>query len=864
MTSINKNPNIKKVIDEINTSINNDSKLKYVNNFLKRYTNRILVNTQKKHETKIMINKITKDLVNIRKVPMNTDNEYNNSKLDIPNITFSLDFKYSIDDKEKIIQDIKQQSYEKILSSAIEHKTRNIIKLEEINFYTEFISELNDLKVENSGNSFGNKLEELMNDSTLCQQIQDVFQQLSLTIETILISEDANIARKKALKEVSLNHINISFKKIFQILLTFFNNNNLEYRAKRRKSCTNCDTNSSSFDRYRSLKKENTLKETSKVIFFNNPFNISIPNHIKEILELGCKFMFKTNINTYNLGNLKKNLLQKELNQLLHKNPKEDLALALKYLEITPISNLLNQEDFDKSFKILKRFNDLKMFLNKNNLFIIQSDKNLGLTVVTKKCFYEQLNNKIIFNKSIIKSNINIDNIIKDLEIISTVENFKYIKYYKNLIKYFISNIKNTKFTIPQPYILLKIHKPTIGSRLIIPSFNWITYNVSNFLSKELNKIIPKYSFIIKNSTDFINKVENFSSSNKLLLYSIDIVDWYNSIDMEFGLNANKTILYEHFSNNKRYADFLLKLLEWVLCNNYVELDSIIYKQVKGTAMGTPVAPPYAIITSIYIEKLTKKKICTNKFLNINYIFNNYKRYMDDSFGIARNLSNAKLFLQSLKSNYKDLDYSIESNIDEINFLDLTIFWWYNQQSKKFELKVKPFYKPINKYLYTDPTSYYPDNYKFSWIQGEHIRIIRNSSFKKHYKEAKLKLIENLKKRNYPKKIIHKFLSKNKYTERKTLLNNITNKKVISSNITFEQIPNNKQFNNLNNITKNILVNLNLKDKIKSDKKVIYTTDKGSSLNDKIKKINIDNTFENLSTTDTHNPCTSEDLYELF
>ena len=67
-----------------------------------------------------------------------------------------------------------------------------------------------------------------------------------------------------------------------------------------------------------------------------------------------------------------------------------------------------------------------------------------------------------------------------------------------------------------------------------------------------------------------------------------------------------------------------MDLLHWVLTNNYCIFDGQVYLQIKGTAMGTPVAVSYANIFLYGIE--------TKILAKMQYTY--YKRFIDDVFSI--------------------------------------------------------------------------------------------------------------------------------------------------------------------------------------------------------------------------------------
>ena len=75
----------------------------------------------------------------------------------------------------------------------------------------------------------------------------------------------------------------------------------------------------------------------------------------------------------------------------------------------------------------------------------------------------------------------------------------------------------------------------------------------------------------------------------------MDVVGLYPNIPHEEGLAALKLALDER-EDKKVSTDSLLELADCVLRNNVFERDGNIFKQKRGTAMGTKMAPSYAII----------------------------------------------------------------------------------------------------------------------------------------------------------------------------------------------------------------------------------------------------------------------------
>jgi hypothetical protein len=126
--------------------------------------------------------------------------------------------------------------------------------------------------------------------------------------------------------------------------------------------------------------------------------------------------------------------------------------------------------------------------------------------------------------------------------------------------------------------------------------------------------------------------------------------------------------------------------------NNIFKFSDTYWIQTKGTAMGTPAAPLYSIITFGYHENNT---ILKNFKSNLIY----YKRFIDDIFGIWLENPNDNYTQCDQWHNFKhqlnsfgSLNWNIEPPTTSTTFLDLTI----NIKNKK--LQTKTYQKPLTLY----------------------------------------------------------------------------------------------------------------------------------------------------------------------
>jgi hypothetical protein len=180
-------------------------------------------------------------------------------------------------------------------------------------------------------------------------------------------------------------------------------------------------------------------------------------------------------------------------------------------------------------------------------------------------------------------------------------------------------------------YLWLKKMLPDIPSRPIVNNVNSPTSRISHFIAKLLTPILPLTLGYIKDSFDFITKL-NKQFSVETVFLTIDVVSLYTIIPHEYGIEA-----IHYWANRYRSKirdvplTLILDFLSVILKNNTFTYNRKYYYQRSGTAMGTKCAPVYANLVMSYLELQIFEK-CKNKFGNeiTESIKKNYFRYLDD------------------------------------------------------------------------------------------------------------------------------------------------------------------------------------------------------------------------------------------
>ena len=144
----------------------------------------------------------------------------------------------------------------------------------------------------------------------------------------------------------------------------------------------------------------------------------------------------------------------------------------------------------------------------------------------------------------------------------------------------------------------------------------------------------------------------------------------------------------------------LIAALKLVTLSNIFSFGDMTFKQMNGTAMGRPPAPPYATIYYGLHE---------SKFLpqyQNHVIF--YKQFIEDILGIWLPHPNPKINAQlweeftASMNNYPGLTWEFNTPTNKADFMDLTI------SITNGNISTSLFEKPLNLHLYIPPHSAHP------------------------------------------------------------------------------------------------------------------------------------------------------------
>jgi hypothetical protein len=269
-----------------------------------------------------------------------------------------------------------------------------------------------------------------------------------------------------------------------------------------------------------------------------------------------------------------------------------------------------------------------------------------------------------------------------------------------------------TTFRLPIFYGLPKVHKTPMSLRPVVSSSNSLLPVFSTWLDYRMKELVHLVDSFLKDSTTFIQEIKKLSLPNNALLFTADAKSMYTNIDANIGITSIRNFLITN--KDKISTDFptdlFLEILEIIMKNNIFSFANTYWQQLTGTAMGTPAACAYAMISFGQFENT----VLLPEFKN-NLFF--YRRYIDDIFGVWIPPKTNKLKtwnnFKTLLNNWGNLRWEVEAPSTTIHFLDL------NVTLNGSTIITSTHENPLNLYLCLPPRSAHPSSCLKGLIKGE-------------------------------------------------------------------------------------------------------------------------------------------------
>jgi hypothetical protein len=308
-------------------------------------------------------------------------------------------------------------------------------------------------------------------------------------------------------------------------------------------------------------------------------------------------------------------------------------------------------------------------------------------------------------------------------------------------------------------YFLPKAHKPKPWPSKL-PPFRPILPNVgtefsatSLLLTHYLKRCLPRVKSLIKNSDDFLVRLEQLLQTSdpdmleKVILVTADIDKCYPTIPQMEAVLCARDCLDSVWEPGIPDTNLLRDLLELQMCNNDVFFNGKYYKQIRGIAMGQSWAPP---ICNLYFDQYDKW-VLTHK----NVLF--YVRFIDDTFMLWTGNETELVCFQAAANNWRPGVIKLEflSSRTSLNFLDMTLF---TDFSSRRIIMSKPYFKATDSHQLLHFGSNHPSHTFGGILKSTAIRITKLSTREKDCVDALESIKLALRIRGYPEQLLARYL----------------------------------------------------------------------------------------------------------
>ena len=301
----------------------------------------------------------------------------------------------------------------------------------------------------------------------------------------------------------------------------------------------------------------------------------------------------------------------------------------------------------------------------------------------------------------------------------------------------------------PRMYGLPKIHKTDAPLRPILSMIGAPQHAMAVWLTEVLQPVLERYSGrTIRDSFHFCSNIEDFLQNHGAagtFMCSYDVVSLFTNIPLEETINICLDILYrdEDVPKPGLPEALLRKLLVKATTEVEFSFDDIIYRQIDGVAMGSPLGP---VLANIFVGSCEQKidRACLPLL---------YDRFVDDTFAIFNNQLESHDFLDVLNNLHPALRFTAESEHDNrLPFMDVLVY-----RSDNIFLR-SVYRKPTFTGLYTRWDSFGPNQPKIALIKSLTSRAVRICSVSKLSDEVAT-LKELFSKNGYPSQVVEKAIS---------------------------------------------------------------------------------------------------------
>ena len=165
--------------------------------------------------------------------------------------------------------------------------------------------------------------------------------------------------------------------------------------------------------------------------------------------------------------------------------------------------------------------------------------------------------------------------------------------------------------SVPQPpklYGLPKLHKPGFPMRPIVSLCGSPTYQLSKYLTTILQPLTEQSRRKLQSTENFIDAIKTVQIPDDYKLVSFDVKSLFTSIPLQLALQCTETAIQQSTVTLPLPTDDIMDLLNLCLTSTYFQYNGKHYKQLHGTAIGSPVS---VVVAEIVMQNIEERALAT-------------------------------------------------------------------------------------------------------------------------------------------------------------------------------------------------------------------------------------------------------------
>ena len=150
------------------------------------------------------------------------------------------------------------------------------------------------------------------------------------------------------------------------------------------------------------------------------------------------------------------------------------------------------------------------------------------------------------------------------------------------------------------------------------------TYQLSKYLTTILQPLTDKSRRKLQSTENFIDAIKDVQIPDDYKLVSFDVKSLFTSIPLQLALQCTETAIQQSTDALPLPTEDIMDLLNLCLTSTYFQYNGKHYKQLHGTAMGSPVS---VVVAEIVMQNIEERALATCRQTIPLWL-----RYVDDAF----------------------------------------------------------------------------------------------------------------------------------------------------------------------------------------------------------------------------------------